>query len=95
MTPAGVIRPIRCSASSVNQRLPSGPAVIAVGSASRRRERELGDHARGGDPTDRRPGLVSVNQRLPSGPAVMLAGPTVDQHRRGDTRKGDTSDPQV
>ena len=31
MTPAGVIRPIWLASSSVNQRLPSGPAVIQSG----------------------------------------------------------------
>ncbi len=32
-TPAGVIRPIRRARFSVNQRLPSGPAVMSVGPA--------------------------------------------------------------
>ena len=33
-TPAGVIRAMRLPARSVNQMLPSGPAVISCGSAA-------------------------------------------------------------
>ena len=70
----GLIMPILLARISVNQRLPSGPAVIAGGSALGRGDRELGDGVR------RRvdhPDLVrrdSVNQRLPSGPAVIEFG---------------------
>src|SRR5690348_8120467 len=58
---------------SVNQRLPSGPAVIPKGEPSVR--------GRGNSVIARVAGLMtpilptwSVNQRLPSGPAVILAG---------------------
>ena len=59
---------------SVNQRLPSGPAVMPWGLPAVSR-RELGDGAAGRDAADLVAGPDSVNQRLPSGPAVMPAGP--------------------
>ncbi len=71
--PFSVIRPIFGPASSVNQRLPSGPAVIALSLAQ--------------GPGTRNwviwPAVVIrpiqfapcwVNQRLPSGPAAMALG---------------------
>ena len=57
---------------SVNQRLPSGPAVIRRVAAGRRVGNSVIDAGRR-DPADLvRP--LSVNQRLPSGPAVIPAG---------------------
>src|SRR5258708_7357502 len=70
MVPPRVIRPILLPNASVNQRLLSGPAVIATGA--------LWDAVRANSvmvPLGvMRPILlpiVSVNQRLPSGPAVI------------------------
>src|SRR6266487_1455174 len=68
-----VMRPILFVAHSVNQRLPSGPAVIAPG--------RLPGVGRGNS-LMRPPGVMrpilfpstSVNQRLPSGPAVITPG---------------------
>src|SRR6266852_5846510 len=67
-----VMRPILFVPPSVNQRLPSGPAVIAQG---------LLPWGKGNSltlpPGVMRPILspdTSVNQRLPSGPAVMSEG---------------------
>ena len=51
-TPAVVIRPILLPPFSVNQRLPSGPAVMPVGSLLAVGNRELGDDAGGRDPPD-------------------------------------------
>src|SRR5205807_4937610 len=73
IAPDGVIRPMRSPLSSVNHRLPSGPAVIPSGPSS------------AGDPTNSvttpagvmRPMELrpnSVNHRLPSGPAAMENG---------------------
>ena len=51
MTPSGVIRPIACSVS-VNQRLPSGPAVMLAAGCWPWGS-ELGDHDAGrGDAAD-------------------------------------------
>src|SRR6266516_3380062 len=75
MSPAGVMRPITSRAFSVNQRLPSDPAVIptkplltvGTGNSVMAPEGLI------------RPILLSslsVNQRLPSGPAMIsVAGP--------------------
>src|SRR5207253_2587900 len=72
--PAGVIRPTWLPDNSTNQRLPSGPAVIPLGS--------LLAVARGNSvmvPVGViRPTLlpsISVNHRLPSGPAAIPSGP--------------------
>src|SRR3989442_9317195 len=72
--PLGLMRPIWLPSYSVNQRLPSGPAVILSG--------ELPDVGRRNSvifPLGvMRPiwlTLFSVNQRLPSGPAVIPSGP--------------------
>src|SRR5262249_55604905 len=69
--PAGVIRPI-APFSSVNQRLPSGPAVISAGALAVVRPAENSVMT---------PAVVirpmawrSVNQRLPSGPRVIPMG---------------------
>src|SRR2546426_10804076 len=81
MSPVGVIRPTLLPQDSVNQRLPSGPAVMPSGLLL-----PLGGQLRLGGRGNSvitpagviRPILLplsSVNQRLPSGPAVMLAGP--------------------
>jgi hypothetical protein len=77
MPPAGVIRPIRLAPLSVNQRLPSGPAVIPTGFVTA----VVGKGDRGNSVTSpagvirpiRFP-ISSVNQRLPSGPAVIPFG---------------------
>src|SRR6266700_3304691 len=68
-----VMRPILLPSTSVNQRLPSGPAVIPSG--------VLLPFERGNSlmvpPGLMRPILlpsISVNQRLPSGPAVIPSG---------------------
>ena len=77
-----VIRPIWLPPYSVNQRLPSGPAVIPSGSLLAVGTGELGDDAG----RVIRPILLpsdSVNQRLPSGPAVMPSGLAAG---RGDRR---------
>ena len=67
----GLIIPIWLAVSSVNQRLPSGPAVIAYGTGIGRRDGELGDGVgRRVDLADLA-WLDSVNQRLPSGPVVI------------------------
>ena len=48
-----VSRPILLPMNSVNQRLPSGPAVISLGSLlGVMPDREFGDGAAGGDPAD-------------------------------------------
>src|SRR4051794_39558196 len=72
----GTMRPILPAACSVNQRLPSDPAVILSGC-----EAELGS---GNSVIVPRvvmrpilPVAFSVNQRLPSGPAVMPTGDAV------------------
>src|SRR2546422_8762662 len=81
MSPVGVIRPTLLPQDSVNQRLPSGPAVMPSGLLL-----PLGGQLRLGGRGNSvitpaggiRPILLplsSVNQRLPSGPAVMLSGP--------------------
>src|SRR5207245_441378 len=69
MAPAGVMRPTSLLWKSMNQRLPSGPAVMPDGAAY------------GADSTNSvtaPPGVIrpilpdaSANQRLPSGPAVI------------------------
>ena len=81
ITPEGVIRSIlsvepSAEAWTVNQRLPSGPSRDADGTPDDRRERELGDRARGGDSADHGRNFLPltvvlrpVNHMLPSGPA--------------------------
>ena len=73
MTPAGVIRPTFAPYDSVNQRLPSGPAVIEAG--------WLPDVGMAylvtvplGVMRPTRFASVSVNHTLPSGPAVTPCG---------------------
>src|SRR2546430_1940861 len=84
MSPVGVIRPTLLPQDSVNQRLPSGPAVMPSGLLL-----PLGGQLRLGGRGNSvitpagvsRPKLLppfSVNQRLPSGPTVMLSGPLSD-----------------
>src|SRR6266702_8090406 len=77
MVPVGVMRPIRFPASSVNHRLPSGPAVIPWGL--------LPDEGTATSVTVpvgvMRPiwfPASSVNHRLPSGPAVIPRGSLPD-----------------
>src|SRR6266581_341096 len=73
-TPAGVMRPMLFPLNSVNQRLPSGPAVMPKGLLS-----PVGME---NSPVTTPAGVMrpilfpeySVNQRLPSGPAVMPRG---------------------
>ena len=70
---ARVARPIESVPVSPNQRLPSGPVVIAR-AGIRVRDGVLGDDvARRVDRSDL-PCPDSVNQRLPSGPAVIQLG---------------------
>src|SRR5579871_156391 len=73
MTPAGVMRPIFCVLASINQRLPSGPRVMASGPLL-----AVGKGNSAVAPLGfSRPILFprySVNQRLPSGPVVMPEG---------------------
>src|SRR5512143_1309164 len=74
MTPAVVIRPILLPAASVNQRAPSGPAVIpgicpGVGTAN-----SVSTPAVVIRPIRGLKYALSVNHRAPSGPAVMAAG---------------------
>src|SRR5215472_8265386 len=74
ITPSGVIRPMLLPRSSVNQRFPSGPAVISHGA-----ERGVGTvnsliwPVLGSMRPTRLPG-ISVNHRFPSGPAVITRG---------------------
>src|SRR5439155_905810 len=74
MAPAGVIRPILLPESSVNQRLPSGPAVMLSGALP-----VVGTANSVTVPVRViRPilfPLSSVNQTFPSWPAVMPMGP--------------------
>src|SRR5712691_8391664 len=79
MKPAVVMRPIWFPPDSVNQRLPSGPAVMLEGPAVI--PGPLAPVGRGNSlmlpPGVMRPillALYSVNQRLPSEPAVMPSG---------------------
>src|SRR5271166_4101563 len=76
MAPCVVMRPIVCPSSSVNQRLPSGPAVMLIGALL-----AVGmANSVMMPPGVMRPillpntGFSSVNQRLPSGPAVIPVG---------------------
>src|SRR5215472_4436950 len=72
-TPSGVMRPMLLPSRSVNQTLPSGPAVISHGAA-----RRVGT----GNSVSKPPGVmrpirfpgISVNHRFPSGPAVITRG---------------------
>jgi len=76
MTPAVVIRPILLPASSVNQSLPSGPAVMPF-EVLAAVWMENSSAAVMTPAVVMRPILLlapSVNQSLPSGPAVMPAG---------------------
>ena len=75
IVPVGVIRPIRPGLSdSVNHRLPSGPAVIALGWLLAVRPVVNSVIVPVGVIRPIRPGLLdSVNHRLPSGPAVIAA----------------------
>ena len=75
MAPCGVMRPI-VPATLVNQRLPSGPAMISLGSLGSLLSAERGNSVMA-------PCMVmrpifwledSVNQRFPSGPAVIPKG---------------------
>src|SRR5215469_13599577 len=73
ITPSGVIRPTLLPRASVNQRLPSGPAVISQGA-----ERGVGTGNSVSTPSGvirpiRLPG-ISVNHRFPSDPAVITRG---------------------
>src|SRR5215831_5941672 len=73
ITPSGVIRPMLLPRISVNQRFPSGPAVISHGA-----ERGVGtgnsvSTASGVMRPIRFPG-ISVNHTFPSGPAVITSG---------------------
>ena len=103
-TPAGVIRPIRFAPYSVNQRLPSGPAVIPAGTAVALMPAEnVGDAAVGvmrpirpdGGPDG--PAPDAVNQMLPSGPAAMSPGPNAargaDRELGHRAPRGDPPDP--
>jgi len=68
-TPAGVSRPILQPTSWVNQRLPSGPAVIPNGDMS---SGSVNVPVRTPAVVKRRIGpKYWVTQRLPSGPAAM------------------------
>src|SRR6266851_4791460 len=74
MIPPGVMRPILLPWYSMNQRLPSGPAVIVIGSLP---AVGMGNSAVMVPLGLMRPILLplnSVNQRLPSGPAVIPSG---------------------
>ena len=73
--PLGVIRPIRSPNSSVNQRLPSGPAVIPTGLLPAVMPVANSVTAPAGVIRPIRLPTCSVNQRLPSGPAVIPSGP--------------------
>ena len=77
-----MIRPIRFVPYSVNQRLPSGPAVIPEGTAVALMPAEnvvtrplgvMRPIRPDGGPDG--PAPEAVNQRLPSGPAAMSPGP--------------------
>ena len=70
-TPAGVIRPIRSPATSVNHRLPSGPAVMPKGSEPAVMPALNSVTTPAGVIRPIRLPANSVNHRLPSGPAVM------------------------
>ena len=70
----GLIVPILSPISSVNQRLPSGPAVMPYGSAARRGDGELGDDV--GRRVDR-PDLVAVGLGEPE----VAVGPRRDRRR--------------
>src|SRR5262249_6738916 len=72
MTPSGVMRPIRLVTPSVNQRLPSGPAVISSGSLAG--ERPWVNPVTWPSGVIRPMACISANQRLPSGPAVIPKG---------------------
>ena len=74
ITPAGVIRPIRSGNCSVNQRLPSGPAVISAGWPPGVMPAENSVITPAGVIRPIRPARDSVNQRLPSGPRVIPKG---------------------
>ncbi len=75
MTPAVVMRPSLLPVVSVNQRLPSGPAVMASGPEPVAREPNWAMTPEVEmRPIWETPTLFSTNQRLPSGPAVMPAG---------------------
>ena len=68
----GLIIPILLALDSVNQRLPSGPAVIPW-ERLWRSGWELGDGV--GRRVDHPDAAASVNQRFPSGPVVIPTGP--------------------
>src|SRR5437868_355894 len=76
MTPAGVIRPMRCASYSVNQRLPSDPVAMLVGedgnvsivNSSIAPAGVIRPILLWTGPDN---GPRSTNQRLPSGPFVI------------------------
>src|SRR5262249_18790557 len=69
ITPAGVIRPIRSVTPSVNQTLPSGPAVISTGSLSG--ERPWRNSVIWPPGAIRPMAGISAGYRLPSGPRAI------------------------
>src|SRR5712692_10986992 len=74
MTPPGVMRPILFPKFSVNQRLPSGPAVMMRGLVSRVEGERVWYSPVTAPLVVMRPILSdndSQNQRLPSGPAAI------------------------
>jgi hypothetical protein len=76
IAPAGVIRPILLPLSSANQRLPSGPGVMPLGSPIMRVSPPgTGNSVMTPAGVIRPMPGPAVNQRLPSGPAVMPWGP--------------------
>src|ERR1035437_1022437 len=70
----GLILPILAAPASVNQRLPSGPVVMDVGTLLLEGI-ENSVMVPEGVTLPILPALFSVNQRLPSGPVVMSYGP--------------------
>src|SRR5438093_12561081 len=84
MAPPGVMRPILLPSASVNQRAPSGPAVIPTGELLA----GIANSVRA--PVGvMRPILLPpspVNQRGPSGPAVILTGRALAGGRGGSVR---------
>ena len=89
MTPLGVMRPTLCTLGSVNQRLPSGPAVMSNGLPVTGKGNSVMTPAVVMRPM-RFPNC-SVNHRCPSGPVTISAGlpDTVGNGNVGDD-SGDT-----
>ena len=80
--PVGVIRPILFALNSVNQRLPSGPAVIPDRFAPAVMPLENSVTAPPGVIRPMRFPVSSVNQTLPSGPAAIRSGAAPDGEDR-------------